>query len=149
MAINSITSDKLDAFFRSALEKYVVDNEVLVFTDIYLQLNCQSGELNVLNDDDDVLSNVIVEDWRGLEGRESLVGVETFLRDMLESMKKSGSFERLCLMKPYSFVWVDGEKETISELLLVDDQETLLIHDGLLNGLDEELDAFLKDLLEN
>ena len=41
MAINSITSDKLDAFFRSALEKYVVDNEVLVFTDIYLQLKME------------------------------------------------------------------------------------------------------------
>ena len=34
------------------------------------------------------------------------------------------------------------------ELLLVDDEETLLLNDELLKGLDEELDAFLKDLLE-
>ena len=33
-------------------------------------------------------------------------------------------------------------------ILLVDDEDTLLLNDELLKGLDEELDAFLKDLLE-
>ena len=42
----------------------------------------------------------------------------------------------------------DEEKETISEHLLVDHEETLLISGELLKGLDEELDAFLKELLE-
>lgn len=149
MAVNSIQSEKIDVFLKSALERYVVDKEVFVFTDVYLQLNIHSGELNVLDDDDEILSNVVVEDWKGLEGRGSLAAIETFLREKLENMKKAGSLESLCLMKPYSFVWVDGEKETISELLLVDEQETFLIHDNLLSGLDEELDAFLKDLLEN
>jgi hypothetical protein len=51
-------------------------------------------------------------------------------------------------MKPYSFVLVDEDKETVAELLLVDEDETLLLNDELLKGLDEELDAFLKDLLE-
>ena len=51
-------------------------------------------------------------------------------------------------MKPYSFVLVDDDKETVSELLLVDDEDTMLLDDELLKGLDEELDAFLKDLLE-
>jgi hypothetical protein len=50
-------------------------------------------------------------------------------------------------MKPYSFVLVDEDKETIAELLLLDD-DTLLVNEELLKGLDEELDAFLKDLLE-
>ena len=50
-------------------------------------------------------------------------------------------------MKPFSFVLVDDDKETIAELLLLDD-DTLLINEELLKGLDEELDAFLKDLLE-
>jgi hypothetical protein len=29
------------------------------------------------------------------------------------------------------------------------DDDTMLLSEGLLQGLDEELDAFLKDLLEN
>ena len=62
-------------------------------------------------------------------------------------MKTAGDFDKLTLMKPYSFVLVDEDKETIAELLLMDD-DTLLVNEELLKGLDEELDAFLKDLLE-
>ena len=51
-------------------------------------------------------------------------------------------------MKPFSFVLVDDEKETVAELLLIDDEDTLLLSDELLKGLDEELDDFLKKLLE-
>ena len=50
-------------------------------------------------------------------------------------------------MKPYSFVLVDEDKETVAELLLIDD-DTLLVDDELLKGLDKELDEFLKNLLE-
>jgi hypothetical protein len=42
---------------------------------------------------------------------------------------------------------VDDEKETVAELLLVDD-DTLMLSSELLEGLDEELDDFLKKLLE-
>ena len=62
-------------------------------------------------------------------------------------MKESGEFAKLTILKPYSFVLVDEERETIAELLLVDD-DTLLVNDELLKGLDQELDAFLKELLE-
>ena len=48
----------------------------------------------------------------------------------------------------FSFVLVDEDRETVTELLLIDDEDTLLLNDELLKGLDEELDAFLKDLLE-
>ena len=58
-----------------------------------------------------------------------------------------GDFDKLTILKPYSFVLVDEEKETVAELLLVDD-DTLLVNDELLKGLDEELDSFLKELLE-
>jgi hypothetical protein len=51
-------------------------------------------------------------------------------------------------MKPYSFVMVDAQKETLAELLMVDDEETMLLSGELLQGLDDELNAFLKDLLE-
>ena len=53
----------------------------------------------------------------------------------------------MTILKPYSFVLVDEDKETISDLLLVDD-DTLLVNDELLKGLDKELDDFLKNLLE-
>ena len=57
-------------------------------------------------------------------------------------------FAKLQIIQPYSFVYVDEDKETIAELLLMDD-DTLIVTDGLLQGLDEELNEFLKDLLAN
>ena len=35
-----------------------------------------------------------------------------------------------------------------TDLMLVDEEETMFLNDELLKGLDEELDAFLKDLME-
>ena len=62
-------------------------------------------------------------------------------------MKDAGDFDKVSILKPYSFVLVDEDKETVTELLLVDD-DTMLVNDELLKGLDEELDSFLKELLE-
>ena len=41
---------------------------------------------------------------------------------------------------------VDDDRETVAELMLFDEDNTLLSQ-GLMQGLDEELDSFLKDLL--
>lgn len=62
-------------------------------------------------------------------------------------MKDAGDFDKVSILKPYSFVLVDEDKETVTELLLVDD-DTMLVNDELLKGLDKELDDFLKELLE-
>ena len=43
---------------------------------------------------------------------------------------------------------VDDEMETVAELLLMDEEETMLLSEVLLKGLYEELDTFLKELLE-
>ena len=67
----------------------------------------------------------------------------------MNQLMGSGEFTLLNIVKPYSFVLIDASKETVAELLLVDEDETLIISDELLKGLDEELNAFLKDLLEN
>ncbi len=73
--------------------------------------------------------------------------MERILSNLLCNLKNRGAFDKLTIMKPFSFVLVDDDKETIAELLLLDD-DTLLVNEELLKGLDEELDAFLKDLLE-
>ena len=75
-------------------------------------------------------------------------GCEMALKKVLNQLSSAGDFASLAVMKPYSFVMVDSEKETLAELLIVDDEETMFLSDELLKGLDEELNAFLKDLLE-
>lgn len=82
------------------------------------------------------------------EGDDFYENVERILSSLLCSMKNEGKFDKLTILKPFSFVLVDDDRETIAELLLMDD-DTLLVNEELLKGLDEELDSFLKELLEN
>jgi hypothetical protein len=132
---------------KTALCRYTSEGDETVVTDIHLQPNSESGELIIFDDDDQELSRTIINEWVEYES-DDFYTVEPILRAEVEALKESGKLEKLCLMKPYSFVLVDEDKETVAELLLVDEDDTLLLNDELLKGLDEELDAFLKDLLE-
>lgn len=145
--MGSIPETLLESFLRNALQRYKVESDVWAFTDFYLQPNSRTGELVMLNDDEEVLSCLVIEEWRNYEGVVFYEVVGRILSDVLQAMQQDGFFEQLNLIKPYSFVLVDDDKENLLELLLVDDQETLLLNGGLLSGLDEELNAFLKDLL--
>lgn len=133
---------------KTALCRYASEGDETVVTDIHLQPNSESGELIIFDDDDQELSRTIINEWIEYESDDFYTVVEPILRAEVEALKESGKLEKLCLMKPYSFVLVDEDKETVAELLLVDEDDTLLLNDELLKGLDEELDAFLKDLLE-
>ena len=133
---------------KTALCRYASEGDETVVTDIHLQPNSESGELIIFDDDDQELSRTIINEWVEYESDDFYTVVEPILRAEVEALKESGKLEKLCLMKAYSFVLVDEDKETVAELLLVDEDDTLLLNDELLKGLDEELDAFLKDLLE-
>lgn len=149
MSLNAQSYALVESLLKKALTRYVANGSVSAITDIHLQWMRHSGELKVLNDDDEVLSSAVITEWIDESRGDSDEAIERNLREVLGTLKESGSFDNLCLLKPYSFVLIDEDKETIAELLLVDDQETLFLHDGLLKGLDDELDAFLKELLEN
>ena len=139
----SIASVILDA-----LKKYASMERRSVVTDIYLQPNMQTGELSVFDDDDELLSSVVINEWNNSNPEEFQTGCELALKKVLNQLSSEGEFASLPIMKPYSFVMVDSEKETLSELMIVDEDETLFLNDELLKGLDDELNAFLKDLLE-
>lgn len=134
---------------QKALQGYLSSDAKNKITDIHLQPDMESGELVILNDDDEVLAQTVVEEWVDANPEEFYNGCEVTLKKVLNQLSSEGEFASLPIVKPYSFVLVDHEKETIAELLLVDEEETLFLNDELLKGLDEELDTFLKDLLEN
>ena len=94
------------------------------------------------------MARTIIDEWVECDSENFIAEVEPLLRSEIVALNDQGYFEKLSLMKPYSFVLVDDDKETVAELMLVDDEDTLLLNDELLKGLDEELDAFLKELLE-
>ncbi len=147
MKLSQTSLSLIENTIRKAIEKYTCGCEQTIVTDIHLLANQGSGELAILNDEDEELGCATIEEWITYEGNNFYEDVERTLSALLNNMKSAGDFDKLGILKPYSFVLIDDEKETVTELLLMDD-DTLLVNDELLKGLDEELDAFLKDLLE-
>lgn len=148
MKLSAQSHASIVSSLREAINKYVADGERTVVTDIHLQPKQDSGELVIFNDDDEELSRTIIEEWVDYSDDNFYVIAERILRGEISTLKEKGVLDKLCIMKPYSFVLVDDDKETVAELLLIDDEDTLFLNDELLKGLDEELDSFLKDLLE-
>ena len=147
MKLSQQSQSVIESAIRKALSKYTCGCEQTIVTDIHIQANQNSGELSIFDDDDEELVNVGIEEWSAYENDDFYEALERILRTILCRMKENSEFEKLTILKPYSFVLVDDEKETVSELLLLDD-DTLMLDEELLKGLDKELDDFLKELLE-
>lgn len=143
MKLSNESAAVLNQCLKRLVSHYSEMKEEIV-TDIHLQPVLKSGELIVFNDDDEELEHISIPEMMNLNPRSAQKEVEAMLRRSLEPLRKQ--FETLPILKPFSFVMVDLEKETICDLLLVDD-ELILADDELLKGLDEDLNDFLKKLL--
>ena len=133
---------------QKALDKYVSGNGTHVITDIHMQVDMESGQLVISDDDDAVLAEQQIPEWESDNPENFYTDVEIALKRALNQLREEGALENVKILKPYSFVLEDSTKETVAELLMMDDEETLFLNDELLKGLDEELNTFLKDLLE-
>ena len=148
MKLNTQSHNLMVSAIQEALGNYSLNKEENQVTDLYLQPDCQSGKLVLFDDEEVELACVIVDEWVEANPEDFYADAELSLKKVLNRLREMGVLENLKVLKPYSFVLVDQEKETIADLLLVDDEETLFLNDELLKGLDDELNAFLKDLME-
>ena len=120
--------------------------ESATVTDLYFQVDRATGTLTIFDDDDRELSQATIEEWKE-NTQEQPAAIEKTLRTELVQMQKVGLFDKMNILKPYSCTLVDEEKETIVDLIYMDD-DTLVLDSELLKGLDEEMNEFLKQLLE-
>ena len=147
MKLSQSSYSLIESSLKKAISKLLQVKEQPIISDIYLQVTV-AGEFVVYDDNDQEFARATIAEWVDCQEDVLIKESQELLTKLLNKQNETGAFNQLPLLKPYSFVLVDEEKETIADLLLMDD-DTLLLSEGLLQGLDEELDAFLKDLLEN
>jgi hypothetical protein len=147
MKLSQSSYSLIENSLKKAINKLLQVKEQPIISDIYLQVTV-AGEFVVYDDNDQEFARATIAEWVDCQEDVLIKESQELLTKLLNKQNESGAFNQLPLLKPYSFVLVDEEKETIADLLLMDD-DTMLLSEGLLQGLDEELDAFLKDLLEN
>ena len=143
MSLSRETQEMLQSAITKMATRYVSAEESKV-TDFHIRVNGDNGELTILDDDDNTLARVHIKEW---EGEHNEAVYEKELQSELAKMHKNGAFDSMNIVKPYSFVLTDEDGQSIVDLLIIDD-DTLILSADLLEGFDEEMDSFLKKLLE-
>ena len=147
MELTASSAALINEALRKISELYSGEADQLLSTDFYFQPLREEGKLLVFDDNDETIASIDIAEWKEYAPEDFYDKVTEQLLTAIETANTDGELERLAVWMPYSFVLVDKERETIADLLLVDD-DTLLVKKGLMTGLDEELNNFLKDLLE-
>lgn len=148
--INEPLSQTLDIAFRKALDKLRIRESSAAIVDVYVQPNPETGDITIMDDEDNVLVKFPVPFWedqtQGVEAEEALKACEPILRAIVETVRQEGVFETLNIIKPFSVLMVDEEMEVLAELLTID-EEQLLLSDDFFKHMDDELDDFYNQLM--
>ena len=143
MTANEQTFQQIERALRKAASKFLPQTDCLPLTDIYLQVKQESGELLVFDDDDHELTRCVVEEWIGNRDERFYDEVQPILITALTRLKEVT--EHVAVLKPYSYVLMGEDHETIADLYLVDDDSMMLSGD-LMQGLEEDLEHFWQQL---
>lgn len=146
MKANEQTIQQIERFLKKITSKYPISQEAEILTDIHVRVSQESGDIMAFNDDDDEITRCVVEEWIDNKDDNFYGNITNILR--LELTKNKEQIENMSILKPYSFVLEDDDKENIAELYVVDD-DTVILGGDLMEGLDEDLDQFLNNLLKD
>ena len=145
MKANEQTLQQAERAIRKTIEKFPPSEEATLLTDIHLRVSQDTGELMSFDDDDNEITRCVVEQWIDNKDDNFYKEVASTLRSVLADMKDA--IEQASILKPYSYVLEDDEKETIEDLYLVDD-DIVIIDTELMKDLDKDLNDFLEKLLK-
>ena len=145
MGYTEQTQQQIERFLRKVAQKFTAKESDMPMTDIHLRASQDSGDLMAFDDDDNEISRCVISTWIENKSDNFYQEIADTLRSELNRMKDT--IDNLSIMKPFSFILEDDEKNNIAELYLVDD-DLVMIGGNLMQGLDEDLDNFLQNILK-
>ena len=148
MEITEQTIQQVERFLKKVAQKFpapTTSDDTSVLTDIHVRVAQDSGELLAFDDDDNEITRCVVEQWIDNKEENFYEEIAKHLRSLLR--KNSDQIDNLGILKPYSFVLEDDDRENLGELYIADD-DTIIVGGDLMEGLDHDLDDFLDELLK-
>ena len=146
MKANQQTIQQIERALRKIAAKFPPEKEAEIMTDIHIRVSQDTGEIRAYNDDEEELDRCVVEEWINNPDENFYQEIPPILRKCIEKLKDT--VEGMSILKPFSLVLEDDDKESVAELYLVDD-ETVIIDPDLMEGLDDDLNSFLEGLLKD
>ena len=139
------TLHQIERAIRKIAEKFPSKEDTSVMTDIHIRVAQETGELMAFDDDDNEITRCIIEQWIDNKDDDFYTQIVSIIRRCIDKQKKM--VDEMGILKPFSFVLEDDDKETITDLYVVDD-DTVIIDNELMAGLDKDLDDFFKKLFK-
>lgn len=146
MKASEQTFHQIERVLRKMGQKFPSVETPTILSDIHIRVSQESGELLAYDDDDNEITRCVVEEWIENKDDDFYDNVTSVLRQSLR--RNSKLIDEYGLLKPFSIVLEDDEKESISELY-ISDGDTIIISGELMEGLDKDLDMFFKDLMKD
>ena len=138
------TQQQIERFLKKVAQKFTANDCDMPMTDIHLRVSQDSGDLMAFDDSDDEITRCVIDQWIDNKSDNFYQEAACILRSEINRIKDV--IENMSIMKPYSFILEDDDRNNISELYLVDD-DIVIIGGDLMHDLDKDLDSFLNDLL--
>ncbi len=145
MKANEQTLQQVERVINKISQKFPACKEAEMLTDIHISVSQYTGDVLVFDDDSTEVTRCVVEQWIDCKDETFYDDVAQVFRTELQKMSSVAGC--LGLLKPYSFVLEDDERNHVAELFVADD-DTVIIGGDLMKGLNEDLDNFIEDLLK-
>lgn len=137
---------QIERAIRKVAAKFPANQEATVMTDIHLRVTQESGELVAFDDDDNEITRVVIEPWIDNKDENFYQEVTTVLRNVLHTNMRE-MVDQMSILRPFSFVLEDDDREHIAELYCADG-ETVILGGELLPNLEDDLDSFFENLIK-
>lgn len=145
MKASEQTIQQIERLIKKIAQKFPEEEDPTRLTDIHLRVYQDSGEILAYDDDDEEITRCVINDWIENKDADFYEHATNILRQML---KRHGKLvDKMGILKPFSFVLENDEKESIAELYIADD-DTIIITGDLMDGLDKDLDSFFEKLMK-
>ena len=133
-----------------AIDKMIKSVNGNYISDIYVQADQETGELQIYDEEEALVDKTVIFDWVNNTEEEDVFArrVSDVVRSVLTGLVSKNVFDNPRFIKPLSVSLTDESFVVIEELLFLDD-ENLRLDDPLLKDLDADLDEFLSKLLSD
>ena len=140
------TLQEIERCIRRTAEKIPANPDTSIMTDIHVRVIQDSGEVITFNDNEVEIARGVVEQWIDNTDDDFYTAIPPIIRKCIENQK--ALVDNMGIMKPFSFVLENDEKEPLEELYIVDD-DLVIIDSDMMQDLDKDLDEFLDNLLKD
>ena len=148
------TTSQLTRLLHKIAARFPVNDDSAIMTDVHIRVNQETGDVMAFNDSDEEITRIVVDEWiENTDEQEDFYrGVAAEIRKLLYAKNEQGVEygQTLGITMPYNFVLENELGENIEELYIADiDNDMIVVGTPFMEGLSDELDAFINDLLKD